>query len=296
MGIIGTLTNGFVLTILTCFAKNRRQTTNVLIINQTTMDLLGSISLIITYLPTTLSRFYSNDSSGYTVCLLFHGAIFLYTALFCSINGLAIIAFERYIKIVHYLKHRKYYRPWMIYPLVAQPWVYTSICVTSIYLSNTVIVDGHCCLFLYYPNLASRFSIFFLVLLSTYLVPVCAIVLCYFRIAKFIHGRSVTVGVQTNSLFNQKTESNMKQLSVIKTLVIISAVFAFTYLPSQTIQVLASFRYPVDYYSEMWSLVMLIHLLNLILNSIMYAWQYESVRNSIVRLLTKQQVAPSTIQ
>ena len=63
---------------------------------------------------------------------------------FCDILtdacNMTTIAVERYIKIVHPVMHRKYYRPWMIYCMVAAPWVGGVISVISGYIPTTVIV------------------------------------------------------------------------------------------------------------------------------------------------------------
>ena len=79
-----------------------------------------------------------------------------------------------------------------------------------------------------------------------------------------------------------------KQLIVIKILAIVSSVFVLSYFPAQIEAFLTGIGYLVDFDGEIFCLIALIHLLNLLLNPIMYAWQYESVRNSIKKLLFKQ--------
>ena len=118
IGLLAMLANGFLLVILIYFLENRRQTTNVLIINQTSMDLITSIGIIISYVTNDFTATYFPDSLGYAKCLLFHESIFQYTGLLSSVIGLSVIAGERYVKIVHSILHRKHYRPWMIYYMV----------------------------------------------------------------------------------------------------------------------------------------------------------------------------------
>ena len=99
IGLLAMLMNGFLLVVLTYFVENRRQTTNVLIKNQALMDLISSICVISTYFPNELAITYYPDSLGYAMCLLFHGSIFQYTALYSSIMGLTVIAGEPLTKI-----------------------------------------------------------------------------------------------------------------------------------------------------------------------------------------------------
>lgn len=109
MGCTATILNGFMLFVLTRFSKNRRNTTNVLIINQTTMDFVGSVALIISF-TLDIKRFvYPENEGGYFICLFFTSNILQFVALTSSIGGLAVIALERYVTIVHSVTHRKYY-------------------------------------------------------------------------------------------------------------------------------------------------------------------------------------------
>ena len=290
IGILAMVANGFLLVILTYFVENRRQTTNVLIINQTSMDLISSIGVIVTYAPNDFTTTYSPDSLGYAMCLLFHGSLLQYTALFSSIMGLTVIAGERYVKIVHSILHRKHYRPWMIYYMVALPWVCSATASIFFYTENTVIMDGRCCPIKYYSYPAYRLMNAYGLFVVTYLCPVGTFSFCYASIALFIRRRSATVGVQSVSGETvQATQAKRKQLNVIKILAIISSVFVFSWLPSQLIEFMSIIGYPVDYDSSTWCLVSLIHLQNLLWNPIMYAWQYESVRNSIKKLVFKQE-------
>ena len=287
-GILAMLANGFILFVLTYLVENRRQTTNVLIINQTVMDLITSLGVVITYWPSNLMQVYSKDILSYASCMLFHGGILMITALFSSILGLTTIAVERYFKIVHSILHRKYYRPWMIYQMVASPWVITFIWTTGSFLTETVIVNGHCCTASYYPSRVTRTINALITIIMTFIIPVCIFTFCYACIASFIRKRS-TVGVQNaNADSAQTNQAKRKQLNVIKTLIGISTVFVISWLPTQIIVFINAFGFYLDYEGEMCSCMALFHLMNLLLNPIMYAWQYESVRNAIKQLIFRQ--------
>ena len=65
-------------------------------------------------------------------------------------------------------------------------------------------------------------------------------------------------------------------------------------MPSQIILLLNGFGYSIDYEGELWSLVAFFHLLNLLLNPVMYSWQYESVRNAIKEVILRQEISHIT--
>ena len=75
VGLIAAIGNGFLLFILTYFVENRRHTTNILIINQTVIEVVASVAIIIAHFPRKKVWTFSNDSLGYAMCELFYETI-----------------------------------------------------------------------------------------------------------------------------------------------------------------------------------------------------------------------------
>ena len=263
----------------------------MLIINQTAIDLITSIGTIQSPIgPVILPTVYSRSIWGYASCLIFHGSSILITALFSSIIGLHRLQLwsATLVGIVHSIWHRKHYRPWMIKIMVTSPWVIAGVYIIGVLLTDTVIVNGHCCTMSYYPSGIYRNINDTITFVTVYILPVCTITFCYTCIALFIRRRSA-VGVQNVSADSAQTNQTKRKLNVIKTLILISIVFAVSWLPSQIILLLNGFGYSIDYEGEMWSIVAFFHLLNLLLNPVMYAWQYESVSKAIKQLVLRSQ-------
>jgi len=90
------------------------------------------------------------DISGYAYCVIFNSNILVGVGMTGSIQGLLVITIERYVKIVHSLLHKRYYRPWMLYVAVAIPW------------TNAVIHDCHVTPCFYFsPSFMLQWCIFF---------------------------------------------------------------------------------------------------------------------------------------
>jgi len=64
VGLAGVITNGLMLFVLAYFKKNRQHTTNVLILNQTVLDLYACFALVVAYLLKITSKSYESDASG----------------------------------------------------------------------------------------------------------------------------------------------------------------------------------------------------------------------------------------
>ena len=68
-----------------------------------------------------------------------------------SIASLVVITFERYVKIVHSIVHRKYFRKWMIYVTIALTWMNGVLLNITIFWT-TQVVDGQCLAYQFWPS------------------------------------------------------------------------------------------------------------------------------------------------
>ena len=110
-GLIGLLANALVVVALSSKTLQKR-TSNVLIRSQVFFDLLVCACLMLSYgyrvwfdtIPL------SSNSLGNFICIVVDGNGLLAVAMSTSLANLGIIAFERYAKIVHSVKHRNYFK------------------------------------------------------------------------------------------------------------------------------------------------------------------------------------------
>ena len=111
MAVIGLIANGFVLLIL-MNKELRRRLANILITIQVGSDFLTCFFIIAcnAYSLGIGDRPLSNDTVGYGVCMFIVGYGIVTMSMNSTVGNLCIIAIERYVKICHSLKHRKYFR------------------------------------------------------------------------------------------------------------------------------------------------------------------------------------------
>jgi len=157
IGSVGSLANGFVLLSLLCARQSRRKNINVFIINQTTLDLLACLFLILTMV---FNRYETTSiTARWVICLLFDTKTVVAVASYSSIVGLVVITAERYVKIVHPVIHRNHYRRWMTYAGVILPLV-DGVCAFLIPAWATmVMIDGKCAVFIWpIPGMCSAYT------------------------------------------------------------------------------------------------------------------------------------------
>ena len=116
VGVIGFLANAMVVFALSS-KKLQKRTSNVLIRSQVFFDLLACACLILSYgyqvLLGTIPL--SSNLFGNFICIAVSGNGFLAVAVNTSLANLGVIAFERYVKIVHLIKHRNYFKRYIYF-------------------------------------------------------------------------------------------------------------------------------------------------------------------------------------
>jgi len=169
IGSVGSVANGFVLLALLCAHQSRRKNINVFIINQTTLDLLSCMFLILTIVFS--HRFDSSSIAGkWIICLLFETNTIVAVASYSSIYGLVIITAERYVKIVYPVTHRNHYRRWMTYAGVILPWADGVCCYLIPSWATAAMIDGRCETFVWpTPAMFSGYTMTMLIL--HYILP-----------------------------------------------------------------------------------------------------------------------------
>ena len=251
------------------------------------MGFVGSVAIIVTYIPKDNAWFVSDDNTGYALCYIFHGTIFLYTSLFASVASLTTIAVERYVKIVHSVLHRRFYRHWMIYVLVAVPWMMGVTAATGSVIPTTIIIDGHCCPESYYPSGVSRIGHNMVGIVFGYVGPVCTITFCYSRIVLFMRKRAAVAAGDVHSNSEMSSQKRNLLLNTIKILMMNTIMCVVTWTPPFIFLALFAFGYPMDIDGRVSLSLCLIEFTYYLVTPFMYAWQYDSVRNTIKMLLMR---------
>jgi len=243
IGSVGSFANGFVLLALLCARQSRRKKINVFIINQSLLDLLACLFLILTIVADTFQT--TSTAGSWIVCLLFQTNTLVAVVSYCSIAGLVVITVERYVKIVHPVVYRNRYRPWMTRAGVILPWVdgVTTFLVPA--WSTAEMVDGRCSMFRW-PTPAMFSAYTATMFLWHYVVPPTFFLFAYARIFGVIRRQNLVVGAvemkastsasgssQTTrrTTTGQGQKPHRSQVNVVRTMVIVVLCFCICYLP-----------------------------------------------------------------
>jgi len=141
IAIVGTAGNSLVLYALYVSKQHKKL---MLIVNQNTIDLFSSLSLLLVYCL-KLCNMYLSGTLGYWLCMLLLSENLVWSGANSSAINLAAITVERYLKVVHPICSRKWLRRWMVYLAVVFSWfagIGSNMIV--VFFTSTVKDDGTC--------------------------------------------------------------------------------------------------------------------------------------------------------
>jgi len=150
IGAVGLTSNGLVLYILITNVS-RKQSTNLLIMNQIALDMFACLFLIVCYAIQLTKKSYLTGALRLTICFLFESDMTTFVGLTGSICSLVFIALERYFMIVHPIPHRKHFKKWFVYVAICIAWTNGVLTNISVFWTSRVI-DGTCYQYWFWPS------------------------------------------------------------------------------------------------------------------------------------------------
>jgi len=229
IGIVGTASNAFVLYAMVASKQHRKQ---VLIFNQNVLDFVSCLFLIATY-SFRLGNMYLDGTLGYWLCVTLWGEGCSLGPYYASVLNLAAVTIERYLKVVHHAWAKKKLRPWMTYSTVAFTWMAGNAVVAGVTIHTTHVVDGICYTHLFFPSKAAQVAFGIMQFLMFYVNILLIFVFCYGRILITVRRQaSVMASHGAGGPSTAQTATNKMQASVIKTMMLVSGLFAISCAPS----------------------------------------------------------------
>ena len=284
IGVLGTAANALILYALVASKQHKK---HVLIVNQNALDLFTSFSILITY-TLELCNIHLTGSVGYWLCTLLLSDFLIWTGTNGSVINLVSITIERYLKVVHAAWSKNKLRNWMIYSAMAFSWIASFVYNAALVFSTTAVINGACYSYAIWESYAAVIIATIHNFVSFYVINISAFIFCYWRIlvvirrqAKVMAGHAAAAGPSTSQTHAQ-TQSNQIQTNVIKTMILVSALFAILWLPSY-IYILDMILNPkpIDggYYAT------LVAFLYMCTNPFIYATKLDPVKEVLLRLI-----------
>ena len=231
IGVVGTAGNALIMYALVASKQHKK---HALIVNQNALDLFSSFFLVVKY-AMMLCNVYLAGTFGHFLCVIIFSEFIIWWGMAGSAVNLAAITVDRYLKAVHPIWSKKWLRRRVIYMAMAFSWIMGFIANSSHFFASAVI-DGVCYGSVYYLSEAHKLVSYILYVLTFYVVIVVIFIFCYGSILVTIRRQArVMAGHDATGSSTTQTQSHQNQSSVIKTMLLISVLYAVTYLPSNVV-------------------------------------------------------------
>lgn len=287
-GILANFSSGLV---FIAYRPLRRRLANYFLINQSLIDLLSGLVLILTLIISIDQTTHPPDRAA----CYFYNAKTIYTSLHvASCFNLVALTFERYAEIVHPIKHKLWITRRKIIASIIFAWMIGFALKFSTNLPTTRVVNGSC-VFGVTPTPALGFLVWTCNILMEYLLPIFVISGCYILMARSFRQR-----VQAIPMSNSQDNSRIR-MNIFKTLCLVVVCMALCLLLRQCLFIIFAFNLAeVDFNGTLFNVSLIISYLNSSLNPFIYLFKHQQFkkgfRQIFCRCLKSRSEADSSIQ
>ena len=293
IGVVGTAANGLILYALVASKQHKKHS---LIVNQNVLDLYSCLFLIITY-GMKLFDIRLTETVGYWLCKLLLSESLLWCGVYGSFVNLTVIAFERYLKVVHPVWSKNNLRQWMIYTAMAFTWVSSFVHQIAVAFESSAVVRDTCLGYIVWKNpvFGVIYGVFYFI--AAYVIVLVIFIFCYGKILIVIRRQARlmashnTAGPSTAA----QTQSHQIQSNVIKTMILVCAFYAIAWLPENIYFLLMSLNLNLTFLDSGYYSVLFIAFLYTCANPFIYATKFDPVRRILAGLIRcKKTSKPAT--
>jgi len=282
IGVVGTAANALILYAMVASKQHKKQ---MLIFNQNVLDLFSSIFLVITY-GAKLCDIFLVGSVGYWLCMWLLSENILWCGIIAAKVNLMFVTIERYLKVVHRTCSKKVLRNWVVYSAMAYSWISGFVISIGVTLSTTNLVDGVCYAYIFWSSRESQLAYGLFYFLFFYIFILMTFVFCYGRILMIIRSQARTMAAHSSAGSNAKQiKGNQMQLSVIKTMVLISAFYAVSDMPMDVYYLLMNIHANLTIIEAGYFAALFISFLYICTNPFIYAAKFDPVKRVLLDLI-----------
>lgn len=293
IGAIGILGNGLTCIVLLSSRKLRKSFSSLFILNQSILDGLAAVFLILNTVLEYDGRFLSQTTGNFLLCSLFYSRLTLWGVFNCSTYNLLALSVERCMKVVHPIFHRAHFSRVQFRLVIAVVWLFGFLCDALYVIPTSRIVDNKCQPHIAFPSTLVKRIIGIQVTIVKYIIPLCVLIYVYSKMAYTLRNNKVTTETgpgassASASVLQIPAVNTLKlkyRRSTIKTLAIVSSVFIFCWTANQLLFLCYNLGVASDLSGPFYHFSVILVFLNCCLNPLIYTLKYQAFQQAAQNL------------
>jgi len=285
IGIVGVATNALIIYAMIASKQHKKQ---LLIFNQNIFDLCSSLALIVVF-TVRLCNPRLSGALGYWLCIVLISENLVWMIVNGGQLNLMTVTIERYLKVVHHNAtwSKKLLSKWVRISAVAFAWIAGSVHNMALVYWTSDMVNGVCYWYAFWssPTAARAHIIFYISFYFVFLLFL--FVFCYSRILVVIRRQARVMASHSGPgpSTSRENQSHQIQTNVIKTMIIVSALFVITWAPGYVFWMLQHLMPSQRKYLRGYYVPHFLNFLFISANPFIYAIKFDPVRRVLVRLI-----------
>lgn len=283
IGSFGVLDNGMVVVVIGLSSRMRKRSYNILILNQSIVDMFASVFLVCNSPPMSALLPPQPGVAAQVFCKLWSNSFWLWMFFQLSAANLWLITVERYMEIVHPFRYKNMVTIPKVLGIIAGFYVFFFIFQLVVGSIPSFADDTPVCHFYTWPSLSAQAFVGFVVYLLAFLIPVLTMVFCYTRMILSLRSK---VNTQPQSQAEERRARKMATVrrNLLKTLITVCAAFTFCLSFNQTFFMLVNFGVSLPFGTPFYHFTVYVQFLNSIINPVIYVLNYKEFQVSALRL------------
>ncbi|KAI0225443.1 Somatostatin receptor type 4 [Lamellibrachia satsuma] len=291
IAVLGMMGNAVVIFVILHSASMRRKFTNMLILNQSSIDLVTSVVILITK-TLKVSKENLSGVGGDVLCKFWLSELPLWSFMMSSSYNMIALTLERYVGIVYPLRHRTSFSKIDVLLLATAAWLSGPILLTCFMFPTSGVINGRCHYVEIFtiPSWKKVFGVALFIV--QYLLPIIVFITCYSRM--FIHLRN-QVHPQAPDIGHEAVVQNARaRRNLLKTLLLVVVGYLLCKSCNQLTFLAYNFGAPLDFSSSYYDFTVVAMFANCCINPFLYALQYRPYQNKLRKVFCNRCVAAST--
>ncbi|XP_072025151.1 allatostatin-A receptor-like [Amphiura filiformis] len=278
IGFLGVIGNGIV--ILVCIRYPLRGVTNILVCNQSLIDLLSSIVFVFRFGVFSNFPLPDNRLSAEFVCKVWISEYPLWALAVASTGNLVYITIERYIAVFHPIAYRQRFTSFKAKLVALLPWIVGMLHELPWAMAHKVRQDS--CSHQWWTDQIG-FIIGVIVPINHYVLPLLIMCFVYTRIIFKL--RSSGPVISGSSKEGKQSLSSRASRNVIKTMFIVSLTYLICWGPNEILYFNGNMGGYIDYNGVFTYYTIVSALFNMCVNPFIYTLNYQDFRQKLGKMM-----------